>query len=140
MLLLAETGDGVPITTMTLDDVPDKDFWTPADHPTSALYLSHLAVDRSFSGHGVGTWMLNQAAQRAAHGGKKWLRLDAWKTNTLRNAVPALGCYHNVTVWRYRRSLIVPDRGLAPPAMPTPRISGRRGRGARRRNAAGAGR
>ncbi|MFI7431900.1 hypothetical protein ACIBPB_33560 [Micromonospora sp. NPDC049836] len=39
VLWLAEARDGIPIATMTLDDVPDKDFWTPADDPTSALYL-----------------------------------------------------------------------------------------------------
>ncbi|MEU1238593.1 GNAT family N-acetyltransferase, partial [Micromonospora aurantiaca] len=67
--------------------------------------LSHLAVDRSFSGHGVGAWMLNQAAQRAAHGGKKWLRLDAWKTNT------RLHAYYRHHGFQQLRTVHVPGRG-----------------------------
>jgi len=56
-------------------------FWRPADDRSGALYLSHLAVDRAFAGLGVGAWLLGEAAEEAARRGKRWLRLDAWRTN-----------------------------------------------------------
>ncbi|WIN00106.1 GNAT family N-acetyltransferase [Actinoplanes oblitus] len=80
-LYLAETVDRIPIATMSLNDTPDEDFWTPDDDPHAALYLRHLAVDRRAAGHGIGAWMLHQATRRAADDRKNWLRLDAWKTN-----------------------------------------------------------
>ncbi|WIY02355.1 GNAT family N-acetyltransferase [Amycolatopsis mongoliensis] len=71
-----------PVATMTLRDAPGEGLWRPADDPASALYLSHLAVDRALAGRGIGTWLLDQAAAEAARRGKRSVRLDAWTTNT----------------------------------------------------------
>lgn len=83
-LRVAETRAGsepIPVATMTLREEPAS-HWRPADEPTSALYLSHLAVDRRLAGHGLGAWLLDQAAEEASRRGKRSLRLDAWTGNT----------------------------------------------------------
>ncbi|RSD24895.1 GNAT family N-acetyltransferase [Amycolatopsis eburnea] len=81
-LRVAETADPprVPVATMTLGEEAAP-CWRPADDRSAALYLSHLAVDRAFAGLGVGAWLLDEAAAEAARRGKRWLRLDAWKSN-----------------------------------------------------------
>ncbi|MBE1497517.1 GNAT superfamily N-acetyltransferase [Amycolatopsis lexingtonensis] len=81
-LRMAETAGPapVPVATMTLGE-ETADFWRPADDRCAALYLSHLAVDRAFAGLGVGAWLLEEAAKETARRGKRWLRLDAWKSN-----------------------------------------------------------
>ncbi|MEU7789938.1 GNAT family N-acetyltransferase [Amycolatopsis sp. NPDC049159] len=81
-LRVAETAGPapVPVATMTLGEEAAS-FWRPADEPAAALYVSHLAVDRAAAGHGVGAWLLDEAAEEAARRGKRWLRLDAWKSN-----------------------------------------------------------
>ncbi len=72
----------VAVGTMVLRDTHPADLWHPADDPGSALYLHHLAVDRAFAGQRVGAWLLDQAAAEARLLGKRFLRLDAWTTNT----------------------------------------------------------
>ncbi|MCM0673602.1 GNAT family N-acetyltransferase [Micromonospora phytophila] len=103
-LYLAEAGGGPPIATMTLDARPDFDFWTAEDDPQSGLYLSHVAVDRSCRGRGIGSWLLDEATRKAAHDGKKWLRLDAWKTNT------QLHVYYRRHGFQQLRTVHVPGR------------------------------
>lgn len=77
---LAES-DGAVIATITVDDHPDPEFWTPDDQPDDALYVHRMAVTRAAAGEGMGAIMLDWAAKRAADAGKGWLRLDAWRTN-----------------------------------------------------------
>lgn len=72
----------VAVGTMVLRDTHPADLWLPADDPGSALYLHHLAVDRAFAGRRVGSWLLDQAAVEAGRRGKRFVRLDAWTTNT----------------------------------------------------------
>ncbi|MGW3587828.1 GNAT family N-acetyltransferase [Streptomyces fungicidicus] len=73
--------DGEPIATIQVDDFADPEFWTVADEPDTALYVHRMAVTRGSAGAGVGAWLLDWAASRAARCGKQWLRLDAWKDN-----------------------------------------------------------
>ncbi|MBB4689050.1 GNAT family N-acetyltransferase [Amycolatopsis jiangsuensis] len=94
-----------PVATMTLNPDADPAFWQPADEPRCALYLTHFGVDRSRGGQGIGTWMIDQAAHRAAGDGKQWLRLDAWKSNT------ALHAYYRRQGFRHLRTVDVPGRG-----------------------------
>ncbi|WP_446214601.1 GNAT family N-acetyltransferase [Micromonospora sp. IBSANI012] len=104
-LHLAETTSGIPVATMNLDEQPDKDFWRPADDPGAALYLRHLAVERTRSGHGIGAWMMDQATGHARHARKTWLRLDAWRTNT------RLHGYYRQHGFQHVRTVDVPGRG-----------------------------
>jgi GNAT superfamily N-acetyltransferase len=78
---LAETGDGIVVGMITVDDYADPDFWTPQDDPHDALYVHRMVVDRGVSGKGVGAQLLDWAESLAASRGRKWLRLDAWRTN-----------------------------------------------------------
>ncbi|MFF0147873.1 ribosomal protein S18 acetylase RimI-like enzyme [Amycolatopsis sulphurea] len=104
IVYLATDDDG-PAATMTLDPEPDPEFWTVADDPHSALYLTHFAVDRGRGGQGIGTWMIDQALHRAAARGKRSVRLDAWKTN------PGLQDYYRGQGFRHVRTMEVPGRG-----------------------------
>ncbi|MER7189277.1 GNAT family N-acetyltransferase [Streptomyces flaveolus] len=70
-----------PIATIQVDDFADPEFWAPDDEPTAALYVHRMAVRRAAAGTGVGSVLLDWAAERAAAQGKRWLRLDAWKDN-----------------------------------------------------------
>jgi ribosomal protein S18 acetylase RimI-like enzyme len=79
-------GDGpstqaVPVATMTLGEAAPAP-WLPADDPGSALYLGRFAVDRRFAGLGVGSWLIREAAEEAGRRGKRFVRLDAWTTNS----------------------------------------------------------
>jgi GNAT superfamily N-acetyltransferase len=69
------------VGTLTLDSYADAQFWRPKDDPTNALYVHRLIVSRSRSGRGIGSSMLDWASLKAADGGKRWLRLDAWARN-----------------------------------------------------------
>lgn len=73
--------DGVVVGTLTVDDYADPDFWTPDDHPETALYLHRMVVTRSAAGRDIGGAMLEWAADLATARGLTWLRLDAWRTN-----------------------------------------------------------
>ncbi|HSV68433.1 MAG TPA: GNAT family N-acetyltransferase [Mycobacteriales bacterium] len=74
--------DGRIIGTVTVDSYADPDFWQPNDEPENALYVHRMAITRDAAGQEVGTALLDWAADLAAKAGKKWLRLDAWRTNT----------------------------------------------------------
>ncbi|MFJ2868808.1 GNAT family N-acetyltransferase [Kitasatospora sp. NPDC087314] len=73
--------DGEPIATLTVDEQADPEFWEPGDRPDEALYVHRMAVARKAAGRDVGAVLLGWAVDRAAAAGKRFLRLDAWKTN-----------------------------------------------------------
>ena len=73
--------DGEPIGMMTLDEFADPEFWRPEDQPDDALYLHRMVVDRSAAGNNIGGKLLDWAESVASTKGKRWLRLDAWRTN-----------------------------------------------------------
>lgn len=70
-----------PVATITLDGHADPDFWTPADDPASALYVHRMIVRRPAAGAGLGAGLLDWAAARSVRAGRRWVRLDCWKTN-----------------------------------------------------------
>lgn len=75
---------GKAVGTVTLDESPDKEFWSHRECLQSSLYVSRLAIDRSY--RGLGSRILDWAGTQAAERDDGWLRLDAWKTNAgLRN-------------------------------------------------------
>ena len=73
--------DGRPVGMITVDDYADPEFWRPDDQPETALYVHRMVVDRSASGANVGGKLLDWANGIAAARGRRWLRLDAWRTN-----------------------------------------------------------
>lgn len=76
-----EGPDGELIGTMALDSRADHEFWRAEDDPQAALYAHRMVVARRAAGHGLGAEMLDWAGSQAVRAGKKWLRLDAWRTN-----------------------------------------------------------
>ncbi|XVV14408.1 GNAT family N-acetyltransferase [Actinoplanes sp. CA-131856] len=72
---------GQPIGMMTVDGFADPEFWMPEDLPSDALYVHRMVVDRFMAGMNVGGKLLDYAEAVAAERGKRWLRLDAWRTN-----------------------------------------------------------
>lgn len=72
---------GTTIATLTVDHHADPEFWRAEDDPGSALYVHRMVVGRAAAGVDLGAALLDWASGRAAAEGKRWLRLDAWRTN-----------------------------------------------------------
>lgn len=73
------------VATVTLDRTIDpelRDLWTPEEQAERALYVHKLVVDRQCAGRDLGGRILDWAGDLAARQGERWLRLDAWTTNT----------------------------------------------------------
>ncbi|MDN3262916.1 GNAT family N-acetyltransferase [Streptomyces sp. CSDS2] len=68
--------------TITLDRDADTRLWTPEEIAEPAMYVHKLAVDRAYAGAGLGGVLLDWAGAQAAQQGARWLRLDAWSTNS----------------------------------------------------------
>jgi ribosomal protein S18 acetylase RimI-like enzyme len=73
--------DAALVATIRLDEFADTDFWRDEDDRAAALYVHRMAVARSDRGIGLGSAMLDWAAERAEACERTWLRLDAWQTN-----------------------------------------------------------
>ena len=73
--------DGRVIGTITTDDCADEEFWRPEDDPDDALYLHRMVTIREVAGREIGSALLDWASRRAAALGKRWVRLDAWRSN-----------------------------------------------------------
>ncbi|MGJ5899412.1 GNAT family N-acetyltransferase [Streptomyces niveiscabiei] len=80
--MIRETPFSDAAATLTLDRDADPRLWTPAEIAEPALYVHKLAVDRAASGRGLGGILLDWASVQAARQGARWLRLDAWTTNS----------------------------------------------------------
>ncbi|MFI2298279.1 GNAT family N-acetyltransferase [Actinacidiphila glaucinigra] len=73
----------------------DRDFWTDADHPETALYLYKLIVSRGASGRQLGTRVIDWMSRLASLEGRSWVRIDTWRTNTgLHSYYEGLGFRH----------------------------------------------
>ncbi|QIY63506.2 GNAT family N-acetyltransferase [Streptomyces sp. RPA4-2] len=73
----------------------DRDFWTNADRPESALYLYKLIVAREAAGRHLGTRIIDWMSRLAALEGRTWVRIDTWRTNTgLHSYYERLGFEH----------------------------------------------
>ncbi len=68
--------------TITVDTFADPDFWNVHDQTEDALYVHRMIVDRKAAGKDIGGLLLDYAVNLAAAKEKRWLRLDAWRTNT----------------------------------------------------------
>jgi hypothetical protein len=59
---------------------PDPDFWNEGDNLSDAWYVARLMTDEH--GRDYGAHLIDLIAQAAALAGRKYLRLDCWRTNT----------------------------------------------------------
>lgn len=99
------TTSQIAIATVTLDSYADPDFWIAADHPQDALYLHRIIVAREWSGHKVGAAIVAWALQRTLSAERRWLRLDAWRSNeSLKHYYLNLGFTHVRTVSKAGRN------------------------------------
>ncbi|MFE2970002.1 GNAT family N-acetyltransferase [Streptomyces sp. NPDC059340] len=98
----------------------DRDFWTDADHPESALYLYKLIVAREASGRQLGTRVIDWMSRLAALEGRAWVRIDTWRTNSgLHSYYKRLGFRHVRTeAPPHRRSGWLAQRPAGALAMP----------------------
>lgn len=95
---------GEVVGTITLDDYADPEFWAD-DDPASALYVHRMIISRAAAGRDLGAAMLDWASDQAARADRKWLRLDAWRTNT------ALHDYYRRRGFTHLRTVGGPWRG-----------------------------
>lgn len=93
------------VGTMTVDDFADPEFWSPQDDPADALYVHRMVVARQARGQDVGGRMIDWALSQATALNKRWLRLDAWRTN------PELHAYYLRHGFQHVRTVDVTHRG-----------------------------
>ncbi|MEV6478055.1 GNAT family N-acetyltransferase [Streptomyces sp. NPDC051657] len=109
----------------------DRDFWTEADAPETGLYLYKLMVSRDSAGQGIGSLALDWAGRIAALEGRRWVRIDCWRTaQGLQEYYEALGFSHVRTEapshrrsgWLGQRpaSLVLNQESLEPLVSPLP--------------------
>ncbi|MGW5332441.1 GNAT family N-acetyltransferase [Streptomyces bauhiniae] len=82
----------------------DRDFWTDADRPETALYLYKLIVARSASGQQLGSRLIDWVSRLAALEGRSWVRIDTWRTN------PGLHSYYERLGFQHVRTEAPPHR------------------------------
>lgn len=90
--------------TITIDDRADPEFWTPDDAPDDALYAHRVITRPGARGISLGAAMLDWASREAEKAGKRWLRVDTWKTNA------DLGRYYETQRFEKVRTVDLPHR------------------------------
>lgn len=80
---IAEDPAGLAVATITVDDDADPELWQAEDNPADALYVHRLVVHPEARGGELGSALLDWASIQASQRGKRWLRLDAWTSNTV---------------------------------------------------------
>jgi GNAT superfamily N-acetyltransferase len=68
--------------TITLTSEAEPGLWTEQELTEPSLFINKLTVARTHAGQHLGGRLLDWAGDRAYQAGAKWLRLDAWTTNT----------------------------------------------------------
>ncbi|BDD73561.1 hypothetical protein GCM10023177_34510 [Streptomyces violaceoruber] len=68
--------------TITLTPVAEEGLWTADELREPSLFINKLTVARTHAGQDLGGRLLDWAGERGHRAGAKWLRLDAWTTNT----------------------------------------------------------
>lgn len=92
-----------PIATVTLDRKADSVLWTEQEAKEPALYVHKLTLSTPARGTGLGALLLDWCGDRAVRTGSKWLRLDAWTTNT------RLHIYYQQLGFRHVRTVDAPE-------------------------------
>lgn len=70
-----------PVATMAVDEHSDPSLWTDAE-TLDALFLHRVISPLASAGLHVAAPLLAHAHDLAAQRQRRWLRLDAWSTNT----------------------------------------------------------
>ena len=68
--------------TITLTPEAEEGLWTADELQEPSLFINKLTVARTHAGRDLGGRLLDWSGDRAYRAGAKWLRLDAWTTNT----------------------------------------------------------
>ncbi|MFG1608344.1 GNAT family N-acetyltransferase [Actinoplanes sp. NPDC049265] len=79
---LIEQPPYVTVATVTLDRFADPRLWLPEDKPEDGRYVHRLVVSRDAGIRHLGSAVLDWASMRTEAAGARWLRLDAWTSNT----------------------------------------------------------
>lgn len=77
--------DDTPMATITAEEKGDPALWTEEELAEPATYIHRLIISRKrdYTGQALGTELITWAGLRAAQQyGARWIRLDAWTTNT----------------------------------------------------------
>lgn len=80
-VFMVRDGD-VTAATITLTSVAEEGLWTADELREPSLFINKLTVARTHAGQALGGQLLDWAGNRGHCAGAKWLRLDAWTTNT----------------------------------------------------------
>ncbi|MFF1740641.1 GNAT family N-acetyltransferase [Streptomyces mirabilis] len=80
-VFMVSDGD-VTAATITLTPEAEAGLWTDQELTEPSLFINKLTVARTNAGQNLGGRLLDWAGDRAYRAGAKWLRLDAWTTNT----------------------------------------------------------
>jgi GNAT superfamily N-acetyltransferase len=87
------------VAAITIDSRADMELWQPDDDPGCAFYVHRLVVRRRWAGRGIGAFLLDLAAERAAASGLGFIRVDCAKGNgELHGYYKRLGFSHVRTV------------------------------------------
>ncbi|MFF2021860.1 GNAT family N-acetyltransferase [Streptomyces sp. NPDC058171] len=70
------------MATITLTPEAEEGLWTEPELSEPSRFINKLTVARTHAGQNVGGRLLDWAGDRAYRDGAKWLRLDAWTTNS----------------------------------------------------------
>lgn len=73
--------DGVPAATIAIDEWANPGLWTASEMRESVM-VHRMITDPVFRGLGLGKALLDHADRIAQQRGKRYVRLDAWTTNT----------------------------------------------------------
>ncbi|MEJ8632431.1 GNAT family N-acetyltransferase [Streptomyces sp. MS2.AVA.5] len=99
VFLFHSAGGLEPEATVTLDTKADPALWTPEEALEPAMYVHKLTLSQPGRRSGLGSRILDWCGDRAARAGARWLRLDAWTTNSsLQDYYRAQGFAHVRTV------------------------------------------
>lgn len=80
-VFMVRDGDATA-ATITVTPKAEKGLWTADELREPSLFINKLTVARTHAGQDLGGRLLDWAGDRAYRAGAKWLRLDAWTTNT----------------------------------------------------------
>ncbi|MFE1781328.1 GNAT family N-acetyltransferase [Streptomyces sp. NPDC059506] len=68
--------------TITLTSAAEDGLWTDEELSEPSLFVNKLTVARTHAGQNLGGRLLDWAGDRAFRASARWLRLDAWTTNS----------------------------------------------------------
>lgn len=68
--------------TITLTTEAEEGLWSETELGEPSMFVNKLTVAREYAGQNLGGRLLDWAGDRAYRASAKWLRLDAWTTNT----------------------------------------------------------